>query len=191
MNQYIDMLAVIVCAIAAILAWISKLRWSKEFAEAKNQVIAAKDAQIEMLKFEIENLRHLNPEKLRQYYVSMKNQLEEYNEKLHRELSSALAELEKKNTEIDSLKHPAIIKTPAIIKIEKLELEKNFYKEKVELLQQQETDLKKTSKLFREIAREFDSSVEIIQDSRKPLPISINDLRRNRYHNKPLKKSPL
>ncbi len=56
-------------AIAAVLAWAAKLRWSKEYAAAKDEVIKAKEAQIELLKNEIQALRELSPVKIREYFV--------------------------------------------------------------------------------------------------------------------------
>ncbi|MEP6912632.1 MAG: hypothetical protein ABI923_07750, partial [bacterium] len=47
-------LAVLTSAIAAILAWIAKIRWSREFKEAK-------EAQIEMLREQINTLERLSP----------------------------------------------------------------------------------------------------------------------------------
>jgi len=43
-------------ALAAVLAWAAKLWWSKEYAAAKDEIISAKEAQIELLKNEIETL---------------------------------------------------------------------------------------------------------------------------------------
>lgn len=63
-------------AVAAVLAWAAKLRWSKEYAAAKDEVIRAKDAQIELLRNGIENLRSLTPMKIREYFLSVKKQLE-------------------------------------------------------------------------------------------------------------------
>jgi hypothetical protein len=48
-------------ALAAVLAWASKLWWAKEYSAAKDETIKAKDAQIETLKNEIQNLREFKP----------------------------------------------------------------------------------------------------------------------------------
>lgn len=59
--EWIYVLTVLASSLAAILAWLAKLRWAREFKEAK-------DAQIALLKNEIQNLRELAPPKLREYF---------------------------------------------------------------------------------------------------------------------------
>ena len=116
-------------AIAAVLAWAAKLRWSKEFGAAKDEtiksketqietlrnalrslgtlqdeVIKAKDAQIESLHHEIENIRELTPMKIREYFLSVKAQLEEFNDCLQQQLHDARAELDAKCARIQQLR---------------------------------------------------------------------------------------
>jgi hypothetical protein len=73
-----------------VLAWVSKLWWAKEYPVAKNETINAKEAQIELLKTELQNLRELTPMKLREYFISVKEQFEEFTNKLREELESAM-----------------------------------------------------------------------------------------------------
>ena len=77
--------------IAAILAWIAKLKWSKEFEKAKDETIKAKEAQISALEREIKSLQDMTPMKLREYFNSVKEQLEEYNEELRKQLETEKA----------------------------------------------------------------------------------------------------
>jgi hypothetical protein len=65
-------------AIAAILAWIAKILWSREYASAKDETIKAKDAQIQLLEREIVSLKEMTPMKIREYFLSVREQLEEY-----------------------------------------------------------------------------------------------------------------
>ncbi len=88
----------------AILAWIAKLRWSKEFALAKNATIVTKDAQIEQLKDHIKVLQEMTPMKVREYFISVKEQLEEYIEKLESHISDLENQLKDKNVELKRLK---------------------------------------------------------------------------------------
>lgn len=108
--QWIYAITALASAVAAILAWVAKLRWAKEYSAAKDETIKAKDAQIETLKNEIQNLRELTPMKLREYFLSVKEQLEEYNDKLQEELKTAYVEIEKKDSEIRHLleSHPGM-----------------------------------------------------------------------------------
>lgn len=77
---------------AAILAWIAKLRWSKEFERAKNETIKAKEAQIAALEREVKSLQDMTPMKLREYFHSVREQLEEYNDELVKQLEQAKEE---------------------------------------------------------------------------------------------------
>jgi hypothetical protein len=100
--EWILIIAVGLNAASSVLAWAAKLWWSKEYAESKNQTIAAKEAQIEVLNAQIASLRELNPMKIREYFLSIKEQLEEYIahlqgqlEELRRQLDVAKREAEK------------------------------------------------------------------------------------------------
>jgi DNA repair exonuclease SbcCD ATPase subunit len=79
-------------AVASVLAWAARLVWGREFAAAKDETIKAKeaqlvtkdetikakDAQIEGLTQRLKEERELNPMTIREYFVSVKAQLEEY-----------------------------------------------------------------------------------------------------------------
>lgn len=91
-------------ALAAVLAWLAKLKWSREYGLAKDEVIRAKDAQIELLKEEVEGLREMTPMKIREYFVSVKQQLEEYNDTLKQSLNAAQGEIQPRDQIIVSLR---------------------------------------------------------------------------------------
>ena len=112
--------------VAAILAWVAKLRWSKEFADAKEATIAAKDAQIQVLEKQIEDLRDLTPMKLREYVLSIKDQLEEYNDSLQSQVEKLKSEITEKNQQITSLSEEGAQKRSEVeqVKKEKEELNK-------------------------------------------------------------------
>lgn len=82
--------------IAAILAWIAKLRWSKEYA-------AAKDAQIESLKIQVEQHKFFNPVRLREYHESVRALLEENIQQLEQELAVAHQQLQSKDESLEEL----------------------------------------------------------------------------------------
>jgi seryl-tRNA synthetase len=105
-------------AVAAVLAWAAKIWWGREFSAAKDEIIRAKDAQIEVLNREIDSLRELTPMKLREYFLSMREQLEEYNESLKSKLEEAECELEKKGSAILRLKSEGKKKIEEIRKLE-------------------------------------------------------------------------
>jgi len=96
MQNWIDFasaLTAVISVIAAVLAWVAKIRWSKEFAAAKDETIKAKEAEINLLKAEIQSLTELNPMRLREYFKSVTQQLEEYNDDLQNKLSGAQEEI--------------------------------------------------------------------------------------------------
>jgi hypothetical protein len=123
-SSLLPALTTLAAIIAAILAWAAKLRWSKEFAAAKDEIIKSKDAEIASLKTQISNvgsakddalkakdahigvlereikgLQELNPTKLREYVQSIKQGLEEYNDILKQKVEEkdrAIVELELK-----------------------------------------------------------------------------------------------
>jgi hypothetical protein len=80
-------------AVSSIIAWIAKIGWSKEYREAKDEIIRAKEAEIRTLKEYIAIVEKLNPQSLKQWlqnglemaqtYVSQVNvQLEEAQKKI-------------------------------------------------------------------------------------------------------------
>jgi hypothetical protein len=97
-------LAAVASAVAALLAWIAKIRWSKEFVTAKNEIIQSKDAQIALLEREIQGLRELTPMKIREYFLSVREQLEEYNETLKKDLEKAHIEIRFRDTKLNELR---------------------------------------------------------------------------------------
>ena len=127
--------------VAAILAWIAKLWWAKEYRAAKDETIKAKEAQIEVLKTQIENLKELNPVKIREFFVSMKMQLEENIDLLKSQLDTAKAEITQRSTEIDRLSLEGDKKRT---ELQKLQSEKKQAEEKVQLLTGEVKQLRET-----------------------------------------------
>ncbi len=103
--------------LVATLAWVAKIRWSKEFISAKDEILKSKDEQIKILEREIASLREMTPMKLREYFLSVKQQLEEYNAALQLSLQELKEELEEKRIQIEdfekrSLTRPADVSPP-------------------------------------------------------------------------------
>ena len=104
----IDILYIItllVSALASVLAWIAKITWAKEHMRAKNEILKAKNTQIELLQQEINSFRELTPMKLREYFLSVRTQLEEYNDLLTKQLAEAHADIKNREQQIASLKN--------------------------------------------------------------------------------------
>src|SRR4051812_4612895 len=73
----------------AISTTISKGRWSKEFSTAKDETIRAKEAEIALLREQLEMLREFLSPKAREYFIQTKTTLEEFIETLHAQLEDA------------------------------------------------------------------------------------------------------
>ena len=106
-QEWVKNLITLGSVIVAILAWVAKLRWSKEYSDAKEAVISAKDeqvktkqTQIEFLEKQIETLKEQTPEKLREYYKSVQKGLEEFNDQLQHELVEMKQNLKEKDTQL-------------------------------------------------------------------------------------------
>ena len=91
--EWLYLLGVVLSTLAAVLAWLAKLKWSKEFSDAKNAALQAKDAALEAkdahlhaLEMQLDSLRQLDSPKIREYFLSTKAHLEEYNDTLKMQL---------------------------------------------------------------------------------------------------------
>jgi hypothetical protein len=108
-------IAAVLSAAASVLAWAARLFWGKEFAAAKDETIRAKEAQlatkdenikakeaqIAALTDRLKEEKELNPMKIREYFVSVKQQLEEYIERLKGDLTKAQGQLSTLQVEIE------------------------------------------------------------------------------------------
>ena len=68
-----------------MLAWLAKLRWSKEYQDATNRIIQAKDAiigakeaEIAVLQRYTDTLQQLNPKEVAEWYEGMKTMFKEW-----------------------------------------------------------------------------------------------------------------
>ena len=103
--------------VSTILAWLSKIRWAKEYTIAKDEIIksknaeilvvkeqlAGKDLQIKEKESQIQHLNSLNPPKLKEFYETIKSGLEAYNDKLQEELKTRNIELENTIVKLNNL----------------------------------------------------------------------------------------
>ena len=101
--EWVYAFAAAASALSAVLAWIAKIYWGKEFSSAKNEIIKSKDTQIALLEREISSLKELTPMKIREYFISVRDQLEEFNEDLKNKLSDAKTEIEDRDKQISDL----------------------------------------------------------------------------------------
>lgn len=136
--EWIYAIAALASSLAAALAWAAKLWWGKEHIAAKNETIKAKEAQIETLKSEIEGLRQLTPMKIREYFLSVKEQLTEYNDALKSQLNEAKQEINRKGNEIEMLRAKGDEQSS---ESKKLESERNQIEEKASKLENQFREL--------------------------------------------------
>jgi DNA repair exonuclease SbcCD ATPase subunit len=71
--------------ILGIVTWIAKLRWSKEYKDAKEAEIKALKAQINVLEAQVKQLQDLTPMKLSEYVKAISDTLTAYNNELTEE----------------------------------------------------------------------------------------------------------
>jgi hypothetical protein len=64
--EYMPWLVSLLVAISSVLGWIAKLGWSKEYTAAKDEILEAKTAHIELLETHVKNLQDLTPMKMRE-----------------------------------------------------------------------------------------------------------------------------
>lgn len=121
MPIYITDIVAITTAIAALISAIAAALWGKGLSNAKDEIIKTKDAQIESLRSvnelmikvkeaQIEALNHeiqaskeLNSTKIREYFLSMKEQLEQYIEDLKSDLQKAQEIIDQKDAKLLAL----------------------------------------------------------------------------------------
>jgi signal transduction histidine kinase len=87
-GQILNYTITLLALIASLLAWIAKIRWSKEFREAKEAEIKAKVAQMDTIR-----------EKAALYESIISNKLIDYSKKTIAELEHLLNETEKSKKE--------------------------------------------------------------------------------------------
>ena len=170
--------------IAAILAWIAKIRWSKEFKEAKQ-------AQIDVLEQHIKALKDLTPDRIKKFYVDTTellnlniDKLEENNKELEenkKELKEKIFTLEHKLTQFKfgSLTN---VKAEQELKTASFELGKMVNEQKLK-----EDELKKLKIAFKNINKkgsELDEeTLEIVKLYSLP-PGLRNELLKLKYFNR-------
>ncbi len=92
-TQILNYLITILALVASLLAWIAKLRWSKEFKEAKEAEIKAKIAQMDLIR-----------EKVEFYESIISNKLFDYSKQTIANLEQLLIKTEKsKQEEINNI----------------------------------------------------------------------------------------
>ncbi len=140
--------AALLSAIASALAWAARLLWGREFAAAKDETIRAKEAQlatkdeairakeaqIMALTDRLREEKELNPMKIREYFVSVKQQLEEYIERLKGDLTKAEEQLGVRQRDIEAERSKSAGKQD---QIKKLEAEKSKLQQVIGGLQKQ------------------------------------------------------
>lgn len=140
MTETIYAIGALASAIAAVLAWLAKLKWSSEYGKAKDETIKAKEAQISSLKEQLAYYKDLTPMKIREYFSSVKEQLEEYNDLLQQQLDGANQEIGERNKKITELEKSGKSKEA---EVRKLVTEKADIEENVRTIQQEITETKR------------------------------------------------
>lgn len=160
MESIVNLAILSIGSLLGILGLFAKLRWSKAFLITKDEIlrlkdaqlnikeeaiknynsrIASKDAEIALLKTEINNLKDFSPPKLREYYDAVKVGMEEYIMFLQKKISDAEKQIFKKNSEIKKLigsEHQAQDS------LKKIKMEKELIEQEVEILKAKLAEVK-------------------------------------------------
>ncbi len=105
--EYFNYLITILALITAILAWVAKLRWSKEYRKAKEAEIKAKIAQMDAVKEKVDLYESIISRKLIEYskqtIVDLEKLLEKTEKSKQEEINKVLEKL--KENEIASIQN--------------------------------------------------------------------------------------
>jgi chromosome segregation ATPase len=134
--EWIYAIASIASGLAAVLAWAAKIWWGREHIAAKNEIIKAKEAEIETLKTQYETIKELSSPLLREYHRGVREELEEYIEKLKLELN-------KKEDQIKKIQAGKKVKTH---ELKQLEHDKGRIQETVTILENKVKEFHSKSK---------------------------------------------
>lgn len=142
----------IVSAIAALISATAAVFWGRGLATAKDETIRtkeaqidalcslqeetlkAKDAQMSALESQVRSYRELTPMKLREYFSSVKAQMEEHIQNLEEKLVASQTAINEKDAEISQLKVDGDVKAT---ELEQLEAESSHLKREQNWLRQQ------------------------------------------------------
>lgn len=92
--------------ITSLLSVLSVIAVAVAEVFGARRLTAAKDAQIEALKQQIESLKEMTPMKVREYFISTKEQLEAYNNELKSQLETAKTQLQEMENQRQFALHP-------------------------------------------------------------------------------------
>jgi DNA repair exonuclease SbcCD ATPase subunit len=170
--DWIQAATALASAIAAVLTWVAKLRWSKELAEIKEATISAKEAAISAKEAEIESLR-AEIERF-SFYIKpdVYNHLHERAElfkKQKEELENAVTSLKSSEAEKDAQIAKLLPNQEAHKEeIKKLELQRREYNIKIRELEEKINDTKvaETEKIISDIEEDLKQPSEVISQEK-------------------------
>jgi|ERR1051325_4470771 hypothetical protein len=168
LNSVITVLALL----AAILTALSKLRWAAEQTAARNELVKAKEAQIETLRLQIQLLNEQTSPQLFENFSRVRHHYEEINGELNDQLRDALELGSRKDEEVATLRKRIDMLLPIAIQAIRVN-------EKT-LLSWRESDQELSLLLFKsssevEVNASQKEPVELPLDKREPSPTMRNN----------------
>jgi chromosome segregation ATPase len=160
-TSIIQSLAALGSTLAAVLAWVAKLQWAKEFQEAKEAQISAlkgqidalqaaheerlraKDEQIQTLNDKLLSLQDMASEKTAAFFQFTKSQLESYNDALKLRVTELEESIRDKEKLMESIPTD---QAQYRQKIEDLESQKHLVEEKLAQIEVEKKNLERTLK---------------------------------------------
>jgi hypothetical protein len=142
--------------IAAILAWVAKIRWSKELqtlyaARISNAEqlwearLANAEKQIEYHVQQAKDAIEFGPQKMREYFDAIRTIDQQHLSELKQRLDKALTEIQEREQQIEELRTDATQKYDRITRLEaalvKAKAQADFVQERLQALRQQDDDV--------------------------------------------------
>jgi len=115
-----EVLIAIISTIPVLIGTVAGAVWGSKIASAKDEIIKAKDVQIDTLRSQLEYYRDITPDKLHEWIVGLKNYSEYCIEQLEEQLDDAQKAIKEQDQEIVTLQEEGKAK---VEETEKLKLE--------------------------------------------------------------------
>ena len=173
--EWIQPTITILSLVGGILAWVAKIRWSKEYSVAKDETIKAKEAQMQAIERELQTYKELTPMKIKEYYLSSKELYEVQINGLENKLKTAQEEIQdlQKGEEKEKIKS----------EIEILTTQLQFIKHQQEFVLKKQIQLKieEAEYLYKNTMEEleFERSSQVEEATRKRDALGIVKTNRN------------
>lgn len=150
MREIIYLVIVAASSVAAILAWVAKLRWAQEYRDATDRLLQAKDAEISAVRSQFQVLEAASSAKVLEIFRNTKQVLEEHIDNLQAELHKARQAASHADAE-----HAAHEAGATVDELKQTLAERDHLQEQVELLEVQLVEAQRLGRTIEESQLEW------------------------------------